>query len=624
MNYQYSQEAKERLIALGPVAIAGFIDEIPPASRISTYKLLPKVQGFRTGSEAERKEKQKRLINHLTNPHASPKEAVDWKTFAYLWTIWAREKLGPKFPAADNPDTDFDNGVTWLNDLARLIPDAAREDVERLFLFSSFPETAEIVASFTKFRPASVIARDRMIDGLPARLKSIESRVKLVDSVSVDLMSRFEKLEITAASHTESFDPAESEAFSELRAALDFESKRADTTEEIIEELSATGAKLFELNAAAVSRMGAIELSVGVFEKRAETWDELVFQSNKLSADVAEVLAHQTTLGESAQAYAALAKRVEQLEIAILNKHDSAPAPAPVSQQRVRLLKKTPEGQVHTFSTAEGVCKLIASNFQAAGIKKGASIAIARQVIAALVAGQMVQFSGSLADFMAEAVANAISGPAYHEWQVPVGLLSNDAAWDCIEIVAGSSNCLLLKGANLSAFEIYGAAIRDIIVRRQFPNGDHGRLALIASWAQGPAAFPNGGMLAELGPVFETDTLPMRGISAVLPNCTLGHFAGGDWSKIEGLNTDESGLVPEILGETLKEAAFEGGSLWRRTTNRAYTILRTIPNGTPEEDLHNLLISWVVPWARANGGPAGSIMQLAERELRERQMDTTV
>lgn len=605
---------------MGPIAIAGFIDEIPPALRKIAYERLPKVQGFRTGSQAELKEKQKRLIGHLVNPQTSPKEAVDWKTFTYLWNTWAREKLGAKFPSTDNFETSLDDGLTLLNDLARLFPDAAREHVERLFLFSGFPDHPEVMISLAKFRPASVIARDRVIDGIPARLKGIESRVQLIDSASADLVSRLEKLEIEAGSRTDFFDTTSSEEFANLRAAIEFESKRSDTTEELIEEVNATGKKLFELNTATETRTDALEITISAFKERGEKWDELVSKSKTLNATVAEILAYQTTLGETTQAYAALTKRVEDIEVAILDKAIAVPA----SQQRVRLLESTPKGPVHTFSSVENACKLVASNFQAAGVTKGASIATARQVIAALIAGQMVQFSGSLADFMAEAVANAVGGPTYHEWQVPVGLLSNDAACDCIEIVTESSDCLFLKGANLSAFEIYGAAIRDIIVRRQFSPENHGRLALIASWAQGPSAFPNGGTLAELGPVFDTDTLPMRGISAVLPDLKIGHFTRGNWSDIEGLNTDNSDPVLGALSETLKEVEFEGGNLWKRATNRAYTILRTMPDGTPEDDLHHLLVSWTIPWARAIGGPTGDIMQIAERELRERQMDMTV
>lgn len=180
---------------------------------------------------------------------------------------------------------------------------------------------------------------------------------------------------------------------------------------------------------------------------------------------------------------------------------------------------------------------MIASNLLAVGVTKGAAVSVARQTVAALIAGQMVQFSGSLADMAADAVAAAIGGPTYHEWRVPVGLVSDEAASNCVEVVAESSGCLLLKGANLSAFEVYGAAVRDIVMRRQFSASSNGRLALIASWAQGPAAFPNGGTLAELGPVFDTDTLPMRGVSAKLPQLTFGSLMKKAWGNSRVLIT---------------------------------------------------------------------------------------
>lgn len=62
-----------------------------------------------------------------------------------------------------------------------------------------------------------------------------------------------------------------------------------------------------------------------------------------------------------------------------------------------------------------------------------------------------------------------------------VGIISDMDAFDFIETIAESSRCLLLKGANLSAFEIYGAAIRDIVVQRQIHPTNYDHLALIAT-----------------------------------------------------------------------------------------------------------------------------------------------
>jgi len=236
----------------------------------------------------------------------------------------------------------------------------------------------------------------------------------------------------------------------------------------------------------------------------------------------------------------------------------------------------------------------------------------------------MVQFSGSLADFVADAVAAAVGGPAYCEWRVPVGLVSNEAASDCIETAAESSDCLLLKGANLSAFEVYGTAVRDVVVRRQFSANSFGRLALIASWAQGPAAFPDGGTLAELGPVFDTDALQMRGVSAKLPQLKFGRLAKDAWWEVVDRDNDVPTPAAREWGELLKEAGFEGGGLWKRVANRVYAILRAMPGGPPEGDLHSLLVLWAIPWAKATGGPAKEIAQIADRELAERRAETTV
>lgn len=626
MSYQYSQEAKERISALGQAALAEFIEETPSNSRRTVYDRLPRVQGFRPGSQAEFKEKQKRLIGHLIHPQASLKGAMlDWMSFAHLWEAWARERFGEAFPKGDNSEPASEAGTTFLKELADRFPGAAREDMERLFIFSGFPDHSDTAVTLARFRPASALARDRMIDGLPARLGEIEGRLGVAEATAVDTAERIGQIEAVSASLALNAEDAarnisrSSGAVAELRAALDAESARSSKIEELINTIDTAGKKTAKAISATDVRTDALEQSFRALAVRGDGWDGLAIEVAELKVAVAGLSAREADWTRAAEAVGFLEKRVAALEGILAGGTAGAG-----KRQQGRLLENKQEGPFIDIFSVEDACNLVASNLQSVGVMKGPAIATARQIVAALAAGQIVQFSGSLADFVAGAVAAAVGGPTYHEWRVPVGLISNEAAFDCIETATESSGCLLLKGANLSAFEVYGAAVRDVVVRRQFAASDYGRLALLASWAQGAAVFPDGGTLAELGPVFDTDTLQIRGMSSKLPQLKFGRLAKDSWIQIEGLDAKDSTPAAGELGELLKEAGFEGVGLWKRVINHVYKILRAMPGGTPEDDLNSLLLLWAIPWAKATGGPAKEIARIAERELAERRSEAAI
>lgn len=625
MSYQYSQEAKQRISALGQTVVAEFIEEIPHGLRKTIYNRLPRIQGFRPGTPPEFKERQKRLIGHLIHPQTSLKDAFDWSIFTQLWEAWGMGRLGGSIPQGDNSELTSDAGPSFLRELAERFPRAAKEDVERLFIFSCFPDHPDVAIALACFRSASTLARDQMIDGLPTRIEDMEQRFAVAEVAAAEQTNRIGQLEVTAASLVRGIEDfaknvsQSSNAVSDLRMSLDAEFARSEKTEKVIDSLSVAAKQNADAIAAVGIKADVLEEGVRALVVRGERWDEVATDIAALRVAVESLSAGEADQAETAETVGILLGRVAALESILVGSGAESG-----TKQRVRLLENKTEGAFVAILSIQNACDLVASNLQATGIARGAAIAAARQIVAALVAGQMVQFSGSLADLVADSVAAAIGGPIFHEWRVPVGLISDEAASDCVEIVAGSSSCLLLKGANLSAFEVYGAAVRDIVVRRQFTGSSYGGFALIASWAQGPAAFPDGGTLAELGPVFDTDALPMRGISAKLPQLKYGRLAKEAWPQVDGLETSETTPVTSQLGELLKEAGFEGGCLWRRVSSRAYAALRAIPGGKAEDDLNSLLVSWAAPWARANGGPVKEIIQIAERELANGRADMTV
>ncbi|HEP6432916.1 hypothetical protein [Burkholderia cenocepacia] len=618
MIYQYCQEAKDRISAMGQPAITQFIEEIPQNLRKAIYDRMPRLQGFRPGSQAEFKAIQKRLINHLVHSQTSPTEIADWRVFSRLWGAWARERLGALLPQTDESEPPSDASAAFLLNVGEHFPDASKEDVERLFAFSGFPDTPGVSTMLARFRSASAISREKMIDGIPARLGEFNARIEGAEAA----VKRIDRLEATSSLLTEKARDTEKgtnralDAISELHTLLDRESRRVEALEKNVGSLETACTDITDVAAAASSRVDALEQSIKTITITGAEWDKAETRLKAIENKIADLLTCRVTSAATSEAIDRLDEKMTALEGMLAKRMGQSE-----STSRTHLIRHTPAESVVEILSAEDARDVVTSNLLAIGVAKGAAINIAQSAVAAFIAGQMVQFSGSLADLAADAIAAAVGGLTYHEWRVPVGLVSDEAASYCIEAVTTSSDCLLLKRANLSAFEVYGTAVRDVLVHRQFSIPDCSRLALIASWAQGPAAFPNGGTLSELGPVFDTDNLPIRGPSAKLPPLKFGRLGKDTWAQIDGIAADAPAPAASELGELMKEAGFEGGAIWKRVASRAYAALRAMPGRTAEDDLHSLLISWAIPWAKATNGPAEELARIAERELTERRSE---
>ncbi|MGV5493764.1 hypothetical protein ACK1VC_25290 [Pseudomonas sp. XP2] len=623
MSYHYSQEARVRISAFEQQYLTDFIEEVPHSYRKSSYSRLSAIDGFRSGSPAEFKAKQKRLISHLLHPQGGAKGETDWKTFANFWVAWARHHLHSDFPAGDKLPPADDAGPLFLTELVERFPDAPREMVERLMVFSGFADHDDSQIVLGKFRPASTVARDRLLDALPNRVGMIEDSIEVLQADTEEaaaaigsLRSKVEHLiqDVTdvsdRAAHSTN-DLVELHALTERLLAAD---------EQLVSALRALKENAQHADAtakAADERARLLREVVEVLAGRADGWDEAVAQLVAMGDQLSALTAREKAWVETTEAVARLSERQEAMQSNLGTARNNT---APTSQ--IRLFESEAQGPVVEIHSVESACELISNNLQACGVVKGASQTVARHILAALAAGQLIQFSGSLADVATDAAAAAVGGPICHEWRVPVGLVSDEAAAECLDLVGDSSDCLALKGANRSAFEVYGSTVRDAITRRQLGLPAYPRLALIASWAQGPAAFPDGGTLAELGPVFDTDMLPMRGVTSRVIGLKYGHLTCDSWDQLEGFASDISGSLVSELKALINEADFQPGNLWKRCAERVYLRMRGAPGGSEAEDLHAMLMHWALPWAKATGGPIADLTRLAEQIMTQYQVET--
>lgn len=619
MSYYYSQEAKERIFNLGQSAVIEFIDEVPLNFRRNVYKGMPRIHGFRQGTQAELKEKQKRLIGFMLRKHATVEEVNVWKSFAFLWEAWARAHIGKLFPSVANSEATSVSGPIFIRELSASFQDVARENIERLYTFSGFAEDPAIVESFGLFRPATVLARDKVVDEFPIRLGEFEERIELVEIAVDDRDSRFKNLERTVNLIAEDFDLSQGEishlltTTAELSRYIDIEKKFLNELIKVNQDISSFKKKNSDAITSITSRMDGFVLDMQDFSSHESVLNALVNEVAELRTAFSEIdtLVNNSSGLIDAEILNKYDEKIIALEEDIVRNNPDA-----MAMQRTRFYQNELKEPCINIFSQETAFNIISSNLQAVGLSKSSSFSVARLTLAAFISGQIIQFTGSLADIVAEAIVYAVGAPVYHEWRIPVGLISDEASLDFINSKAESSNCLILKGANLSAFEVYGTAIRDMVVQRQFFATKHDHLALIATWKQGPAVFPGGGMLAELGPVIDTDSLKMRGNSAKLPLISFGKLAKDKWSEIEGLESDSIDISIEELKDLLAETGFDGGNLWWRMINRFYITLMNMPGGNYSYDIHSIMISLALPWARVKGGPIEEIAHIAARELK--------
>lgn len=260
-------------------------------------------------------------------------------------------------------------------------------------------------------------------------------------------------------------------------------------------------------------------------------------------------------------------------------------------------------------STAVQLCARLADELRANGLVVGSARLVARDVIAAGLAGQMPVFAGSIATLVASTCAVSCAGGAAQVLRVPVGLLDDSGFRDCLDETIlrtrGSEtlSALVVEGLNRSAFEVYGEALREMVAERVMGIRDRApALVVLGTLATGPAALPATPALCELGPIIDTDTLTLS--TAVTGPAPHGQRVSSSlwrtWAtgarRIEAGSSDISALCSAMAGEE--------SLLWKRVVAVAHACLQALadasPVGTPAQAL---VAGWLLPRAAAAGVP---------------------
>jgi hypothetical protein len=257
------------------------------------------------------------------------------------------------------------------------------------------------------------------------------------------------------------------------------------------------------------------------------------------------------------------------------------------------------EGLLLLTSPSEALARLDGA-LRSTGLVQGSARAVAREALAAALAGQLLTFTGSLGSVMCEVVAQTLSGGRVFRVSIPVGLLSSREFARCLEeIVEGSKgsatlNSFIIQGVNRSALEVFADRLTSLVTDRQLALSARApNLMLLASTVSGPGALPIPPSLCDIGPLFDTDMLTLAsGGVGNLKASAVSSETWGDWMK-SVIAAADSGSVNE-MARTL------GGTeslLWRKTLQSAFVRLNGLDDHSPPTPLQSLVFGWLLPRA---------------------------
>ncbi|WP_175998867.1 hypothetical protein [Burkholderia stabilis] len=608
MSSIFSYEARKRIAGMGVAEISAFLEETPISARRRVFAALPAIDGFRKNTEPEFRKKTHLLVTALThNPEKNVRAtSKEWKIFEAIWCAWGQKAFGRALPptAIDYEAAGESEALSFLRDLvASEIDGCAREDVGRFVQFGGFAITSGVTAFVAALPTREALERDRTISRLPADVQALRRSMEDLKRTVGDLDRQLHQLS-SDASNTATVAKISSAATAEVSRKLNEMERRPPALtsadiEKLTEQISARTEQLEQkleqnLRATATSE-----------EAHDRAIDKLRTTVAKLAADIDDmrsslVVAEQSYQRALDESKALLTLVSEQkIETVIHGEASNRKSLSGLVKWSTPKLTTQPD----KLTEANTIFEFAKRSFLTVGVRQTDADNVARTVVAGVLSGQMVQFRGSLAEFMATASVCSLGGERTLSWQVPLGLYDScdaDALLALIDATSEHYPGVLLRGVNRSAFEIYGSPFRDLVLESQFIGG--GRLplgsALFATWVDGPATLPGDRALLELGPIVDTDELMWSQTSNWdMTRCAAISF---QQHEIRNLVDRSKEQVSEAIN-IVTALDLPRNRLWKFAFTRYLGVLFALPDADYERDLTIALLSWVIPWARVNG-----------------------
>lgn len=605
MSFTFSEEAKRRIAEQGASRISAFLDEVPLAQRQKIYSRLPDVDGFqkKKNNPSHTQAKAKKLItaiSHSAEPKARAVE-LDWFVFGAVWAVWAQKVVGERFPKPpfDFADADAGTCVSFLRTFVPVndFPPCCREDLHTLVTFSGMRMSEGVSEVIASAPVRTEFDRQKKLFSLPDDISKLTSELaELRRSISR------QQLDIEVA-RSETRQVAK-----DAEEAAKVTSRVAQEVEKLSSRGEAAGNEIFD---DAVDRLESVQAQFAAqLEDIRKTLAREKTQIAKLDKSVGEVEDRQKDIGlkfvkiEQRVEKSLAAPRVHADIASVVQPHPGSLKIDEALDPNMRWLG--PDAATSGVTELRGLDEafnLIQGNLCAIGVLPSFAAGLARLSVASVGAGLMPQFRGSVANIVAATIASSLGGEGLLAWHVSMGLYDESAALSAmsrLRPMASKGTCFLVRGANRSAFEIYGGPIKDIVVSRLFATdstGEHGPI-VVATWAEGSAVIPGGSTLLELGPIAHVDALQWKSTTGAGQQ-KRGRvlFDAAEIHETASVSSESTRDVAELV-DTL---GIGGNALWRRAFNRFSSILFGFGCADFNRDFELALLNWILPWAKAQG-----------------------
>lgn len=603
----YCNEAKERVAKQGITAITDFINAVPASSRAKCLARLPPIPGFRKGSQLELKEQHKKLVHTLS--HTSDvrfrNDGTEWTALGSIWVRHATKSFGDDNVLSNLPTDATDESATFdfFNGLitGRGDEGCSREEIEPIYNFSGFASSQRIEALIASLPSKDTLERQRKVARLPKDVEQVSARVERIESQSLELSKGLDALKASVGEQSEKL------ILQRIAIQLDahrraFESQLEEASRHAEAGANELLAKLHPVEQVANSNKSEVSKLNLLCKELAATIHSLNHKISELEASYAELDRSFTAKLQETRPRRRAVDELSVEELRVSSTLFSSGSGA-----------KTPKTK--SINSPKEALAFIAANLVCIGVQAADAEELASVVLAAAMNGQLIQFKGSLADVLAQTTCATLAGGEYETWDVPMGLCNGNEMRLVISQMIDdetTEKCLLLRGINKSAFEIYGDDMRELIVSSLVGIAPKSvKMFAVATWAEGPAALPGGALLASLGPVINTDNLhwgrpkPDRKLQAILD-------IKGIAEKLKGkADADE---VADLAGEIIQ--TFEPCNQFRR---RALSVtvanLLSLTNGNDALAYRQAVTYWGLPWAAAIGMPQDEVALAVQKRL---------
>lgn len=568
-----------------------FAKEVSPDLRNAFAVKLPSVHGFRRGHHNEL---QMRIKNYISRVHRWNDE--EWMLFKDLWVDWIKTH-----PQLDSLLSEFDNSADFAEDIKGTPPNSPLDVKCFKYLALESQESMVPRELIKRFYDFGYFQKDSTIEQYIAMAKSA-AELKLFE-----LPSELEKVWVRLGELETTQDREK------LLGLVDSIAKVKKTLEEAlkqIREMQESNLNLyqsFQQLQQVVEKLDRVynSLESSMLKQLTDMFDQKYTQ---LQSDLIKEIddrfdAAVDTLNQELND---LRNEVEQKEREIAVGSAFEVQCQEKLDQVIAVDDLSVTTPIEELDTPNKFKSALSENFQNVGMQSVAARVLADEVLAALAAGQIVSFRGSMASIVALLCARTLAGPSIRMVHIPIGLLDGREFGTSLYRALDVSGCmasvsaLILEGINLSAPEVYARSLRQLISERFLGIESTGRnLILLGTIVDGPGALDIPTELCELGPIFHTDCIEWRD-KWLRRSVTVGFVPSEVWGP--WISTVDKPKDWEDLFEDYSHLGGHPTVLWRRCL---YTAAAKLNRMVTEDEvptlIQSLIFGWLLPRGLASG-----------------------